>query len=77
MAYIGGIQANISHTMSNGTNPFNPLAWNWNSFGTYLGLAEGGMNGAGMAGLNVFSMNVPGIIPNGTLHAAGNVLLNL
>ena len=76
MAYIGGIQANISHTMSNGTNPFNPLAWNWNSFGTYLGLAEGGMNGAGMAGLNVFSMNVPGIIPNGTLHAAGNVLLN-
>ena len=76
MAYIGGTQANLSHSINNGTNPFNPLAWNWRSFGTYLGIAEGALNGAGMVGMKVFSMNVPGIVTNGVLHAAGNVVLN-
>ena len=76
MAYMGGVQANISHAMNNGSNPFNPLSWNWKSFGTYLGIAGGGLNGAGMAGLNTISLNVPGIFTNGAIHAAGNVVLN-
>ena len=70
MAYIGGVQANFSHSVNNSSNPFNPADWNWGSAGTYIGVGLGALNGAGV------STSVAGMLTNGALHAAGNVVLN-
>ena len=70
LAFIGGVQANISHSIDNRTNPFNPFNWNWNSAGTYIGIVQGAFKGTGL------TLSVSGMLTNGALHAAGNVLLN-
>jgi RHS repeat-associated protein len=70
IAYIGGIVANVSHCSNTNSNPFNPVNWNWSSAGTYLGVAGGTLNALGV------TLNVPGIITNGVLHAAGNITIN-
>ncbi|MDR0507888.1 MAG: FG-GAP-like repeat-containing protein [Dysgonamonadaceae bacterium] len=75
-AYFGGMQANFAFSAGNGTNPFNPGNWNWKSAHTYIGIVGGGMSGAAMAGYSIPYLQVPGMIPNGTLQAGVQVTLN-
>lgn len=75
MAYIGGIQANISHAADHGKNPFNPGNWNWGGANTYIGVISGAIGGAGMAGYSIPGQ-LPGILTNGSLQAGVQVGLN-
>ena len=66
--YLSGVQSNVGYCYQNGTNPLNPGNWNWKSPNTYVNMA----NSAGL----LPNLNVPGAIPNGALHAGGQVALN-
>jgi len=77
LVYMGGIQANVSHCMGNGTNPFNPVSWNWSSANTYIGMAQGAMMGLSLGwGIYIPNTQIPGMIPNGALQAGIQVTLN-
>ena len=77
MAYIGGLQANFGNVDG---NPFNPGNWNWKSLRTYYGIVSGAFSGGQMAGYQwaawTSKLDVPGIITNGSIHAAGEVAFN-
>ena len=77
MAYIGGLQANFGNVDG---NPFNPGNWNWKSLRTYYGIVSGAFCGGQMAGYQwaawTSKLDVPGIITNGSIHAAGEVAFN-
>ncbi|MDR1583991.1 MAG: hypothetical protein LBS55_12195 [Prevotellaceae bacterium] len=77
MAYFGGMQTNFMYCSNNGTNMFNPGNWNWKSAHTYIGIASGVLQGAGIAGVNLgFTTNVSGMLTNGFLQAGVQTTLN-
>jgi len=57
-AYIGGMQANFFYAAGHNTNPFNPGNWNWQSPGTYAGIASGLSSGVTVGIGNTFGHRV-------------------
>lgn len=75
MMYMGGMQANFMHCADNGSNFFNPGNWDWSSSGTYIGMANGAVSGAGMVGIPILPQ-AQGLLLNGITQASINVAIN-